>query len=224
MTTPTPIAPSTTATPTPPATATPEPSATATPPPPTPGPGEYGPYDIEAVGASAAGRVGSVVRIKVGLINHGPFLAYGHAGVMGGDQGFSVTLPQGTKTVGEPHICENGDNAFPLPANVCRISGLFAGDSLLLVLDLQIVGPLTRPGKVARYFAAGPGFPNQFDRDTNPANNVADIVIRVTESGPVLAETGPPTLRLVAAGGAAVTIGTLLIIVSRRRVRGFRPS
>jgi hypothetical protein len=45
-----------------------------------------------------------------------------------------------------------------------------------------------------------------------------------TESGPVLAETGPPTLRLVAAGGAAIIIGTLLIIMSRRRIRSFRPS
>lgn len=204
--------PTSTPTPTAPPTSTATPTSTPTPTvsPSAPWPG---PYDIEAVGATVAGSLGSVVRIKVGLLNHGPAVMYGHPGSLGGRQSFRVALPPGTTIVGDPG-CENGDpTAYP---GTCRPGLLRAGESVLVVLDLKIVGPVTRPGKVIRTFTPGMTPDTKDDMDTNPDNNTADIIVRVTAAGPALPATGSPTIALVAAALSMVIIGGLLVLASRR--------
>jgi LPXTG-motif cell wall-anchored protein len=135
---------------------------------------------------------------------------------MGGFQAFTVVLPPGTTVVGEPRGCENRDLTLPFSASGCAPGALRAGESLLLVLDLKIVGPVTGPGKVTRTFAPGLTVDTRDDRDTNAANNSADITVQVTANAPALPATGTPTAALVAGAVSMVIIGGLLVLASRR--------
>ena len=207
------------ATPTPPVITNP-PTVAPTSPPSTTGPSLPDRYDVAAFGATASGRLGSVVRISIGMKNFGPATAPGHAGVMGPVQGFGVTLPPGTDVVGDPAVAplrrkrpmQGGtkDGCF------VETGGLPAGQSITLILNIRIVRAPDGAGRVQRFFSSGVG--GLPDGDIDPSNNTAPIVITVV-TGDTLPRTGRNLTVIVATGVASIVAGSLLLVLRRRRAR-----
>jgi LPXTG-motif cell wall-anchored protein len=190
--TPTPTPTAVPATPTPPVIKS-SPTVVPTRTPSTAGPSLPERYDVAAFGATASGRLGSVVRISIGMTNFGPATAPGHTGVMGPVQGFSVTLPPGTEVVGDPGGCAAPPQVPP---------------------NLQ--GGTKDGCLVQRFFSGGVG--GLPDGDIDPSNNAAPIVITVV-TGDTLPRTGRNLTVIAATGVASIVAGSLLLVLRRRRAR-----
>lgn len=166
-------------------------------------------YDLVAIGATARGRVGSIVQITVGMKNLGPAASQGSAGAQGPKHTILVGPPPGTEFVVDPSDPPCADlNARPPTAHQasCILFSLDPGETTLITFDVRIVGAVTGQGRVTRSFFLG------IDRDTNRDNDTAAITITTEE----LPRTGTDTTMIAAIGSGAVVLGGLLLLVLRR--------
>src|SRR5947207_273164 len=158
------------------------------------------PWDLAAIGATASGPAGSVVRVRVGVKDLGPGTVPAHRGVMGSVTAFTVELPPGVTLVRRVLGCTD---PFDQRNNCETVLGraLGPGQSQTNQYDLRIgniTGTVT--GHVRVTFK--PGFESP-DLDTNHGNDSAPIAItRTAASGGSagLPVTGTRTAPLVVAG------------------------
>jgi hypothetical protein len=182
------------------------------------------PYDLAAVGASVSGRVGTVVRIRVGLKNLGPGAAAPPPSQFGYKlaRGFVVEPPPGVTVVGTPEGCTRQPlTPFPTGPYGCHLpfpsDPLASGESLLLVLDLRIDTMPTGVGSVRLFYIGWGLVPVPPNPDTNQTNDTASIVISEVTVDEGLADTGIGIEPMIGAGVGSIVIGGLLLVLAHRR-------
>ncbi|MDQ7904110.1 LPXTG cell wall anchor domain-containing protein [Phytohabitans sp. ZYX-F-186] len=185
--------------------------------------GQHG-VDLAAVGDTAAGAAGDTVAVEVGVVNNGP------ADLDTNGSGEPVTsvrvaIPTGTTAVAAPAEC------FPLKGGgmdpdhpgepgardyLCLPAiSLAAGEADLVTFQLRIdevladaTGTVTINGEDAP----------TFERDTDPANDTAKIVVNPSGGGGGgLPVTGAATGAAAAAGGLLLAAGVAGYVIARRR-------
>ncbi len=184
--------------------------------------------DLEAVGTTVRGAVGTTVKLGVGLHNRGPARAGFREGPAAA---VLITVPTGTAVVSVPRDCvpaPNGkptweeDKRYGAPQYFCYVESLFieVDETPTFVFDLRIDNPGPSNGDVRIVY------PNT---DPVPANNTAAILVNPAggaESGGQAGGVGALPLTGRAAGpmaGAAAMLvalgGVGFVVARRKRVR-----
>lgn len=206
--------------------------------------------DLAAIGDSVSGAAGDLVTVTIGLVNRGP------AAFDSGRSGEPVTrlrleLPAGTAAVAQPEGCsvfepddDDAENEFKpgVPAYLCP-SGTFIGVGQRQTWEIRLRIDRVIPNATGRVWVNAPCACTGMDRDLDPRNDTAPVVVNPTAGPGGGAPTGPGGGRTggatggqgAASGGLPVTgapagvlAGTGLLLVlggvalARRRVR-FRP-
>ncbi|MFG2038894.1 LPXTG cell wall anchor domain-containing protein [Dactylosporangium sp. NPDC048998] len=185
--------------------------------------------DVAALGATASGKVGDVVKVTVGAKNVGPStIDVSHTG---GEPSwsFDFVVPEGTEVLDVPANClawshgDNGNSAEPVPGGRFYECGnhdqLFApGESFTAEFRLKITQVIAgSTGTVS--------FNNTFlqyeRKDDNPANDIAEVVINPTGNGGGegggLPVTGAKTATVAVVGALLLAGGAALFVTARRR-------
>ncbi len=178
--------------------------------------------DLEAIGATARGGVGTVVDVNVGVRNNGPATldrtANGGAAAV-----VIITIPGGTTVVAAPYGCRIADDDSLRTGNGGLQYACFTDP------ELTSGGRLTWKFrlKITNFWPDASGFvevnpPCNCDRfadDTDKSNNVAPILMNPSGGGEGggLPITGPQTTTIGAAGAALVAAGLLGFLLARRR-------
>lgn len=151
--------------------------------------------DLAAVGDTAAGQPGSVIKVEVGVENRGvATTTYSR---------FEFTPPTGTTMTTVPAGCFKENNFY----NCQSFGELAKGERFLVTFALRIDSAAAgAPGKVVYS-------PNSANVDADPTNNEADVVL----TREILPITGVPMMWIVAVGVLVLGGGLVLLRLSRRR-------
>ena len=167
-------------------------------------------YDIVAVGASVAAKVGSVVQVTVGVKNLGPDRAQGSGGSGADKHTWAVRLPLGAELVFQGTFpCAPLTLVPPGPEGLtCVIHALAVGESLQATFQVRITAVPAGPGRVTRGFSGI----HARDLDFNKDNNSALITFNVAE----LPQTGTDAKLIAGIGAGTAVLGGLLLLMMRR--------
>lgn len=188
-------------------------------------------YDIEALGATATGTVGTVVKVVIGARNNGQ----GTLDLTTAQQKawrYYFVVPAGTETVAVPDRCAgkvtNGNTSEYVPGHLgstlyeCTHEGFRfpAKTSTTVEFSLKITQVVANATGTVSW--AAPGTTVQVPADTKPANDTANVVVNGTaaNTGDTLPITGVNVLAVAGVGFGLVLSGGALYAVSRRRQPG----
>ncbi|GIG58669.1 hypothetical protein Lfu02_30410 [Longispora fulva] len=178
--------------------------------------------DLAGVGASGTGKVGDVVRVKVGARNNGPATREFNRS---GDSifRFKVVVPAGSTAVEVPKSCsyKDADGGWVYGGkpgakeySCYAVSDILkAGEQELQQFGFRIDQVKDdAKGSVQSFTSVY----EQSDRvDANPANDKADIVLNPTTAA--LPVTGTAAIGIAAGGATLVGLGAVGFVLARRR-------
>jgi hypothetical protein len=193
--------------------------------------------DIEMIGATASGRVGDTVTIKVGLVDNGPAAL---DNLTNSGYAFAFLVPKSTQVTDAPLNCASDLAGSDVPIFAWGRAG---GASYLCVQNHGFVAPHSPElleftlkimnvvpndkGNVAT-LAQTPALVWRVPSadDDNPGNDIADVVINPSNTAPAggtglasLPVTGAPLAVIAMVGGLILVAGAGLVLLSRTRRR-----
>jgi LPXTG-motif cell wall-anchored protein len=197
-------------------------------------------FDVEALGATATGAVGDVVKVVVGAKNNGP----GTIDTTRAQEPawwFYLTVPPGTEVVAVPDRCAgkvvNGDSFEYVAGRLgaqqyqCKHEGFRfpTGTSTTVEFSLKIT--TVTADATGNVLTDDPDATTPRNPDTKPENDKAAVVINPTSGGgsggggstgggDSLPITGTNAVALAGVGFGLVVAGGGLYLVSRRRRPG----
>jgi LPXTG-motif cell wall-anchored protein len=195
-------------------------------------------FDVEALGATATGAVGDVVKVTIGAKNNG----HGTVDTTRAQEPawwFYFAVPPGTEVVAVPDRCAgkvvNGDTYEYVAGRTgaqqyqCKHEGFRfpTGTSTTVEFSLKITA--VTANATGDVLTDDPDATTPREPDTNPANDKAAVVINPTSGGggggsgsggDNLPITGTNALALAGVGFGLVVAGGGLYLVSRRRQPG----
>jgi LPXTG-motif cell wall-anchored protein len=186
-------------------------------------------HDLAAVGATASGGQGAVVKVPVAAKNLGPAALDSTRPRLPAVRTF-FTVPPGTTVVAVPQGCSavvvlgNGQTTDERGKTGEQHYACWTGPTLLLPGKSTQVTFSLRIDTVTTGATGKSSVDDTFDtgakpyKDDNPADNTADVVINPAGgSGGGLPVTGSPTTMLATGGALVVLLGAVLLLVARRR-------
>ncbi|WP_018352377.1 hypothetical protein [Longispora albida] len=184
------------------------------------------PVDLAGIGATATGKAGDVVRVKVGVKNNGPAVR----DWSGAAFGFRVTAPAGATFTEVPKRCyyKDGDRYVNKPGGkvydcYSQLDRIAVGGEEFAEFALridQVTDNATGSIRAYPYF-----FDNEnMQVDGNPANDEAKIVLnpKAAPAPPAnnpgeLPVTGAAAIGIATGGAALLGLGVFGFVLARRR-------